>query len=161
MSAEPVLDPSDAFFEIAQVLDRLDPMPASLSDPAVAVRLYQQAAAIVSAASILRDTLATRAGELLGGYKTVVDGKLVVRHRRRTYRNWQSDDLYRAVLDSRKIDKTTGEIVDETPLEKIVAVYGTGGYRASRGELRARGIDADEYADVEERGYTLRIETPS
>ena len=153
--------PGGLIGEIAERLDQLDGCEAELRDPAEAVDLYRQLAKIVTAASLVRDDVQSRAGELLGGYKTVVDGRLVMRHRRRSYRNWQSDDLYRAVLDSRLVDKSTGEIVDETPLDKVSAVYGNAGYRASRTALKARGIDADEYADVEERGWTLRIETPS
>ena len=57
------------------------------------------------------------------------------------------------------IDKETGEVLEETAEDRIRAVYPLAGGSALRTELRARGIDPDEFAEYEERGFTLRIET--
>jgi hypothetical protein len=80
-----------------------------------------------------------------------LDGRRWRRGNVPNFRNWKSDDLLRAVLDSRIVDKETGEVVDETPVEKVRAVFGLKGYNASRQELKARGIEADEFAEVEWR----------
>ncbi len=64
---------------------------------------------------------------------------------------WQNDDLLRAVLDSRLIDFETGEITEETPLEKIRHVFALSGGSARITALKDRGIDADEYCSTEWR----------
>lgn len=71
----------------------------------------------------------------------------VTRETRR--RNWDDDGLLRAVLDSRRVDRDTGVVVDETPIEKIRHVWRLSGRDARLGALRDRGIDDDEFCEVE------------
>lgn len=145
---------------IAEQFDEIDGLIPSLTDPTAAVELFQQLAGVVRIASTVRDDVQTRAGELLGPQKVVLPGVgMVKRTPRRNYRNWQTEDLLRAVLDSRRVDKETGEVLEETAEDRIRAVYPLAGGSARRTELRARGIDPDEFAEYEERGFTLRIET--
>lgn len=87
----------------------------------------------------------------MGEYRVVVPGHgQVERHRKTTRRNWRSDDLLRMVLDTRRVDRDTGEI--ESDVEKIKHVYPLAGYNARLTALRERGIDVDDFCEVETRG---------
>lgn len=59
------------------------------------------------------------------------------------------------VLDSRLVDKDTGEMKDETNLEKVRSVWGLKGYQASITALRDRGLDPSEFCEAEFRGFRL------
>jgi hypothetical protein len=75
------------------------------------------------------------------------------RHRIARRTRWDTD-LYRAVLDTRFVDPQTGEMLDETPLEKVLAVWNLGAPRVTA--LRARGLDPDEWCEVECGRLTIR-----
>lgn len=81
------------------------------------------------------------------GATIVSEGRTFKRTGTPTRKGWQTDDLLRAVLDSRLFAPGTGELVDETPVEKILAVWNLGAPRVTA--LKARGIDPDEFATVE------------
>jgi hypothetical protein len=90
-----------------------------------------------------------------GQYATL-NGKRYYVGRKRRYRDWQSDDLLRAVLDSRRAN-ADGEPIDETPFDKVRDVYaGLPGYHATRTKLEARGIDPTEFCQVESGRLELR-----
>lgn len=103
------------------------------------------------------DGLRHEIGALMEGPTVVLDGIGVVTRRRDTDRKtWDRDGLLRTVLDSRLVDAATGEIADESQLDKVLKVWHLGAPRT--GVLRERGIDADEYCQVERReGYTIRV----
>lgn len=61
---------------------------------------------------------------------------------------WQSDDLLRAVLDSRRFDPGTGELIEETPAEKLMHVFGLSGGSAKITALKERGLKADDFCTV-------------
>jgi hypothetical protein len=92
--------------------------------------------------SRIAETFEKREKVSLGG--DVYEAKRTARRR-----NWQDADLIRAVLDSVIIDRETGEIMSETPAEKLAAVFPPRGYGARLTELRRRGIADDEFCDVE------------
>lgn len=78
-----------------------------------------------------------------------VDGAEVKVGRTARRTGWDHDALLRAVLDSRLVDTETGEIADETPLDKVRHVWNLGAPRTTA--LRDRGIDPDEFATTEWR----------
>lgn len=82
---------------------------------------------------------------------------MVKRHPRTTKRNWDHEGLLRAVLDSRLVDTETGEMLEETPLERVKAVWNLAGYSARSGALRSRAIAEDEYCETERRGWKLEL----
>lgn len=96
-------------------------------------------------------------GDEMGVYKLLVAGKTVKRHRRQPRaRNWQSDDLLRLVLDTRVVDPETGEI--ESQVDALKKVYGLRGYQAKLRELEKRGIQVDEWCEIEDvPGWSLEI----
>lgn len=84
----------------------------------------------------------------------------VVEVKRRTKRSgWDHDYLLRAVLDSRRVNTATGEIVDETPVDKVASVYALKGYNASLEAIRARGLDPDEFCRAEPDGWSVKLPT--
>lgn len=105
----------------------------------------------------MADDLKREIATLMDGPTVVLDGIGVVTRRSDTDRKtWDRDGLLRTVLDSRLADPTTGEIVDESQLEKVLKVWNLGAPRTT--VLKERGIDADEYCQVERRdGYTIRV----
>ncbi len=107
---------------------------------------------------LCREALENRIGEALAKYETIIDGIGVVRrHKNAKRRNWDSGRLFADVLDSRLVNETTGELVEETPLDRVKAVYTLAGYNARTGALKARGLDADDYCESEIRGWQLEI----
>lgn len=104
----------------------------------------------------VREALDSRIGDAMGEYRVVVEGHGVVeRHRKKSRTKWDKD-LIRAVLDSRVVDETTGEVLDETQLDKVTAVWNLGVPRVTA--LRARNIDPDEWCETEERsGWQLKV----
>lgn len=105
-----------------------------------------------------RDWIRALEARLLAVENMIVElagpGVVEVRGRRwcggqRRLTGWQSDDLVRAVLDSRLVDAETGEVMEETPVDRLRDVWPLAGYQARTGRLKARGIDVDEFAHVE------------
>lgn len=77
-------------------------------------------------------------------------------HGKRNRTRWDTDSLSRLVLDSRIVDTTTGEVRDETPVDKIKHVWNLGAPRVTA--LRERGIDPDEYCTSEFGGWNLEVQ---
>ena len=100
---------------------------------------------------MVRERLDNLLAEQMDGYQK----DNVKRHRKIMRRDWQHDDLFRLVMDSRIVDGETGEV--ESQVDALKAVYGCKGYNASLKELERRGIDPDEYCTTEQRGYTLEV----
>lgn len=79
----------------------------------------------------------------------VVDGcGTFEKHRKKSRVKWDKDALLSAVLDSILVDRTSGEIIPETPLEKVTGCWNLGVPRTSW--LKGRGIDADEFCEINE-----------
>lgn len=103
----------------------------------------------------IRKSLATvstdvehRAGEVMGEKSVTVDGVEWVRSMPPKRSGWKSDDLLRAVLDTRLVDERTGEVVEETPLDKVKHVYPLAGYQARKTALEARGLDVNDFSEA-------------
>ena len=107
--------------------------------------------------TMARDAWDNLLADAMGRYELAIDGVGVVRrHKNARSRNWQSEDLLRAVLDTRLVDDE-GTFIDETPLDKIRDVYGLGGYQARIGKLKARGLDPDEWCESESTGWKIQV----
>lgn len=107
--------------------------------------------------AVLTELIDAALGDALGQYETVIDGVGVVkRHKRKARTKWDSEDLLRTVLDSRLVDKTTGVVKEESPLDRVLHVWNLGAPRATA--LKERGIQIDEYCTTETRpGWTIEI----
>jgi hypothetical protein len=79
------------------------------------------------------------------------------RHRKATRTQWDRDDLLRAVLDTVMVDTETGEIIPETPLEKVMAVWTLPAPKVTA--IRERGLQVDEFCHEEYGKQTLRLVT--
>ena len=87
-----------------------------------------------------------RAGEVMGEKSVTVAGTEWVRSMPPKRSAWKSDDLLRAVLDTRRADEN-GVVIEETPLEKVQHVWNLAGYQARLGALRDRGLDPDSFSE--------------
>ncbi len=97
-------------------------------------------------------------GHLMRGRTAVVEGVGVLhRSARKSRTQWDKDALRMSVADTKLVDKDTGEIVDESPLDKVLHVWNLGTPRTTA--LRERGLDPDEFCKVENRpGFDIRID---
>lgn len=87
----------------------------------------------------------------------MVDGVGRLRARKRKSRTqWDTEALRRAVLDSRLVDRESGEVADESPLDKVLHVWHLGTPRTSA--LRDRDLDPDEFCTVEEQGMQVQVQ---
>lgn len=86
-----------------------------------------------------------RAGVVMGDKRVTVNGVEWERSKSPRRSQWQTDDLKRAVLDTRLVDNE-GVIADESPLDKVLHVWNLGAPRLTA--LKERGIDADEFCSV-------------
>jgi hypothetical protein len=143
------------------------PITAALTSLASVERipdtLDELAAWRVQLASVSREVAAltrrveNRMGDCMESKQAAVMGVGVFeRHRRTARKSWDGEALLSAVLDSRLVDETTGEIADESPLDKVRAVWNLGAPRTTA--LRARGIDPDEFCETTtEDGWAIRV----
>jgi hypothetical protein len=101
--------------------------------------------------------LAAHAHGLMPEKRVEVEGfGLVERTTKADRKRWDTEALRSAVLDSRLVDPETGEVADETPLDKVLHVWNLGAPRLTA--LRARGIDApDDFCAVEFGAKTIRM----
>lgn len=99
---------------------------------------------------LTREALDNRLGDAMGGFETVVEGVgQIKRHKKKSRTKWDKDDLKRAVLDTRLVTPD-GELVEETPLDKVLAVFPLGTPRSTA--AKARGLDVDDFCAVEVKG---------
>jgi len=105
----------------------------------------------------LRARVDTALGEALGQYQTEIDGVGVVKRTKLKDRSaWDKEALLSAVYRSNIVNKETGEIKEESHLEKVLAVWNLSAPRTS--VLTERGIDPDEYCVLEVReGWKIQI----
>jgi hypothetical protein len=85
---------------------------------------------------------------------TVMDVGTFEVHRKADRKSWAKDDLLRVVLDSRVVDPITGEVREETDLDRVLDVYNLPAPRTTA--LKARGIDADEFCEVQYGKLTIQ-----
>lgn len=106
--------------------------------------------------AVVRGDLAKRLAEAMPEKRlTVMGAGTFERHVKKDRTKWDKEALLSAVLDSRIVDPTTGEVLDPRPLDKVLAVWNLGAPRVTA--LRERGIDADQFAEVERGGYTIQF----
>lgn len=79
------------------------------------------------------------------------------RSKKKDRTQWDKDALLSAVMDSRLFNPHTGELKEETPLEKVLAVWNLPAPRITA--LRDRKIDADQFAHVESAGWSIRFQS--
>lgn len=108
----------------------------------------------------LEQALCDLVGDALGGEMTILDGIGRVKpHRRVSRTKWDKEALRSCVLDSRLVNTITGELIEETPLERIESVFPWGTPRITA--LRQRGIEADQFCAREDKpGWAVEIEGP-
>lgn len=95
------------------------------------------------------------AAEMRYGVPIDIDGVGRAEVRRGKQRTrWDKESLRRAVLDSRLANED-GEIVDESPLDKVEHVWNLGQPRVTA--LRDRGIDPDEFCEAVPGKVTVTI----
>lgn len=75
-------------------------------------------------------------------------------HGKKNRTAWDKEALLSAVLDSRQVDEVTGEVADESPLDKVLAVWNLAAPRT--GVLKKRKIDPDEFCRSEWAGYAIQ-----
>ena len=100
----------------------------------------------------LEQKLAGRMGEK----RHTIEGVATFEKRAKKARTaWDTEDLLRAVLDTRLVDTETGELIEETPLDKVLKVWNLGSPRVT--VLRDRGLQADEFCKAEDAGFSIQI----
>ena len=117
---------------------------ADLSDLLDAIGLVQN---LRKSVATVGSDLEHRAGEVMGEKSVTVGGTEWVRSMPPKRGAWKSEDLLRAVLDSRRVDKDTGELLEESELEKVQHVWNLAGYQARIGALKDRGLDPNEFSE--------------
>lgn len=126
------------------------------SDTEAAFKVYQGLVIAHQVLGDVKNNLGHRIGESIGKAATMLDGRKVKRHAYYSRRNWDSDALVSAVMDSRLADPKTGELVDESEADRLRHVWPPKGYTASVAALRARNIQPDEFC--EERFVRFNLE---
>ena len=109
--------------------------------------------------AIVRGEMAKMIGEELPEKEWTVDGLgTVSRHYKKNRTEWDKDGLLRDVLDARLVDGKTGEIKDQTPLERVLYVWNLPAPRTTA--LKALGLDPDEYCRSTPGGVNLQLIRP-
>lgn len=125
----------------------------------LAILMSVRGVMLAASAALLgvRQELDTKIARTIGPDQAIVDGKRVRRHPRLSKRNADNAALLRAVLDTVLIDPDTGEVFEETQLDKVKAVWPLDVHSARNGALKQRRIDPDEFCETEFRGFNLEV----
>ena len=107
--------------------------------------------------TIVAERCEHRAGELMNAKEVEVDGVVWVRSQPPDRKKFDHEALLSAVLDSRLVVAETGEVVEETPLERVKHVYPLPGYNARRSALKERGINVDQFCTVDWSNRPYRV----
>lgn len=125
-------------------------------------RLVDERVALAEQIDALRGHLAELDRQIAEGFdgrgnQSIVldDGRKVTRTARWTDQ-WDNDALRTAVLDSRLFDRTSGELVDESPVDKVLAVWRLDRPRVTA--LKDRGISKDDFCASSFNGWSIRVE---
>ncbi|HMI47110.1 MAG TPA: hypothetical protein VK481_00405 [Gemmatimonadaceae bacterium] len=104
---------------------------------------------------LVRQQLTDRLGALMERERITVPGVAVFdAHVKKNRTKWEKDDLRRAVLDTRTFDDE-GTLVEESPLDKVLAVFPLGNPRLLA--LRARGLEPEEWCETERAGWSIQV----
>ena len=103
---------------------------------------------------VARDLLAARLAKSMTDKRETVTGVgTFEKHRKSNRKKWDKD-LLRVVLDTVLVDTETGEVTDPSPIDKVLHVWNLGAPRVTA--LRERGIDPDDWCEVEYGDLTLQ-----
>lgn len=142
-----------SILELHQEVDRLSVGPAFLND---ALRAYAKVADAARLIAQVRDEFAAALAEVMPDKRVTVMGVgTFERHRKSSRKSWDKDQLLRDVLDTRRVDPSTGEVRDEAPIDKVLDVWTLGAPKVTA--LRERGLDPDDYCAVERGAMTLEV----
>lgn len=109
--------------------------------------------------AVARTALTNLLAEDMPTKQLVVEGVGVFeKHGKKNRTKWDKDSLLRVVLDSRVVDAETGEIREESQLDRVLDVWNLGAPRTTA--LKARGIDPDEFSESEWAGYSIQVVAP-
>ena len=126
-------------------------------DPEAAFVAYQT---LTEAKRGLDDTvkrLGHEIGKAIGKEPATLAGKTVKRRSSIRRTKWDNPALLRAVLDSRLVDPQTGEVADESPLDRVQHVYPLSGGTARTTALRDRSIDPDQFSEHDFERFTIQV----
>jgi hypothetical protein len=156
--ARDVLMLSELANEIAKAVEEQD-YPADLGEALV---VWQTLADAVKTLGEARDDAGNDLAEDMPEKRLTVMGVGTFEvHRKSDRKSWDKDDLLRVVLDSRLEvpDPVTGEftVKDESQLQKVLDVWNLPAPRTTA--LKARGIDPDEFCEVQYGKLTLQVVT--
>lgn len=127
--------------------------PGDLEPDLIAWAMLEEANRALSAA---RTALADKLARALPDKRLVVEGVgTFERHGGKKRTSWDKEALLSAVLDSRMADSETGEFFDESPLDKVLAVWNLGVPRTT--VLKVRGIDGDQFCETEPAPWSIQL----
>jgi hypothetical protein len=141
--------------ETAQHIEGLayDYEPETIEPDLVAWAMLEEANRALSAA---RTALADKLARALPDKRVTVEGVGTFEmHAGKKRTKWDKEALLSAVLDSRLVDTETGELLDETPVGKVLTVWNLGVPRTTA--LKARNIDPDEFCETEPAPWSLQL----
>lgn len=99
----------------------------------------------------LREEIEQKIAAQMTADSMLIDGVGVVKRSHRKSKHALPDateSLIRDVMDSRMVNPETGEILDESPAEKLTAVFGMSIHNARNTQLKARGLNERDYAEI-------------
>lgn len=143
-------DVADAASKFVALLDELKPDDLTAEDcvRVIALCTKEPQQAVTRVIKDVVGLLELRLAQLVPKKHTAPIAGYEVKHRsgspKRT--EWQKDDLLRVVLDSRRIDLETMEMIEETQADKLMHVFGLGNPKVTA--LKERGIKADDFCKV-------------
>lgn len=130
-----------------------DYVPGDIEPDLIAWAMLEEANRALSAA---RAALADKLAKALPDKRFTVEGVgTFERHGGKKRTKWDREALLSAVLDSRMADAETGEFFDESPLDKVLAVWNLGAPRTT--VLTVRGIDGDEFCETEPAPWSIQL----
>lgn len=141
------------FAEAVTSLDR-DVTDGPLDDLEQTLICWALIEAAAAELATVRKNLSARIAEAMPEKQVTIMGIGTFERHRKTDRKRWDKDLLRIVLDTKLADRETGEVRDETPLDKVLHVWNLGAPRVTA--LRERDIEPDEWCTTEYGGLTIQ-----
>jgi hypothetical protein len=143
-------------------MSEIDQSAAKVDEADDLAHLLADLASLKRAVSETYKTVEARLVAEAGNRKFEVAGLGLVEIKRATkYTQWKNDELWRVVaaraLDERLMDPETGELLERESetISRVLRACVSPSWLLTG--LRNRGIQVDEFANVEENGYSVRL----
>lgn len=110
--------------------------------------------------TLARERLDQHIAEVMPEWSVTLPGYGVVKKARKTGKHQldrATEHLLADIQETRVYDPKTGELIEETPMQKVTACFGLSVHNVREKELERRGLTIKDYAEVINKGWKVDV----